>query len=159
MDTLATSKAVDTPLSPNCPWTQGPECNQPSRLNPSFANDPSHQPTRRRWRAEVASRVNSYRARRKRRHAEENSPALDFGPADGRRQNLRRALSPALRRPRPASNATRRDAVRSAARRNAARNAFDTNYYRRLNAESMAQGSRVSVRPQPPQLRLQRVRS
>jgi uncharacterized RDD family membrane protein YckC len=84
------------------------------------------------WRAEVASRVNSYQARRKRRHAGENSPALDFGPADG-------AQSFGTPSPRPAGNALR-DVVRNAAARNAARNAIDTNYYRRLNAESMAQG-------------------
>jgi uncharacterized RDD family membrane protein YckC len=57
------------------------------------------------WRAEVASRVNSYRARRK-RSSDMEAPALDFGPATG---------------------------------------AFDTNYYRRLNVESMSQGSSTTI--------------
>jgi len=59
-----------------------------------------------RWRAEVASRVNSYRARRKRSSEMDDAPALDFGSATG---------------------------------------SFDTNYYRRLNAESMSQGSSTTI--------------
>lgn len=60
------------------------------------------------WRAEVASRVNRYRARSK-RSGDMGAPDLDFGTA------------------------------------NVSNGSFDTNYYRRLNAESMSQGSSTTI--------------
>ncbi len=75
------------------------------------------------WRAEVALRVDSYRARRKRKGGEEDSPALDFVPAAGVAASFVA---------RPEKSETRTPSA-------AAHNPFDTNYYRRLNAESMAQ--------------------
>jgi len=72
------------------------------------------------WRAEVASRVNSYRARRKGTDAGQDSLALDFGKdAEAPRADLATASLKARKRA-------------------SAPNAFDTNYYRRLNAESMS---------------------
>ncbi len=105
-------------------------------------NDPNQEIADAAWRAEVASRVCSYHARRKRRHAGENSPALDFGPEDQSPQ----ASGPAAEAQNAARNTSRnpiRDTVRTPIR-NASSNAIDTNYYRRLNAESMAQDSSVA---------------
>ncbi len=87
-------------------------------------NDSNHAIADAPWRAEVASRVCSYQARRKRRYTGDN-PALDFGPADSA-QTV--GTQPA------------RSLVGSTVG-NTARNAIDTNYYRRLNAESMGQES------------------
>jgi uncharacterized RDD family membrane protein YckC len=89
-------------------------------------NDPS-QPSSAdaAWRAEVASRVNSYRARRK---SEDDSPALDFGPAaEAPRADGSSAASASLG-----------SATLKARKLAAAQNAFDTNYYRRLNAQSLS---------------------
>jgi uncharacterized RDD family membrane protein YckC len=102
---------------------------------PQF-NDPSHAADES-WRAELASRVSRYRARRQGNSAEDNSPALDFGPASaGPASASYTATHPA------ASAVTGRVAQPGAELRRgtrAAPNAFDTNYYRRLNAETMAQ--------------------
>ncbi len=91
------------------------------------------------WRALVASRVNSYRARGKRKNGE-NLPALDFGSA-----------GPSANAPVggyvPQGRAVPQPPAESPSR--AARNPFDTNYYRRLNAESLSgaysQGSNALV--------------
>ncbi len=81
------------------------------------------------WRAEVASRVSSYRARRRRKGDEDAIPSLDFGPGSPQ----------TVHAPPPVQRAeTRRPSA-------ASRNAFDTNYYRRLNAESIAQVSNVNM--------------
>jgi uncharacterized RDD family membrane protein YckC len=84
-------------------------------------NDPSQPtPADGAWRAEVASRVNSYRARRKGTDAGQDSLALDFDKdAEAQRADLATASLKARKRA-------------------SAQNAFDTNYYRRLNAESMS---------------------
>jgi uncharacterized RDD family membrane protein YckC len=67
------------------------------------------------WRDEVASRVNSYRARRKR---SSDAPNLDFGAAVG--SDTLEVPSGELRIPVHPSHV-----------------AFDTNYYRRMNAQSL----------------------
>jgi uncharacterized RDD family membrane protein YckC len=85
-------------------------------------NDPSQPaPTAGAWRAEVASRVSSYRARRQSGSGEEDSIALDFGAA-------------------PEAQGSSGDVPSRAATPagNAAHKAFDTRYYRRLNAQSLS---------------------
>jgi uncharacterized RDD family membrane protein YckC len=107
-------------------------------FDPLSANLPVDTPTRpspedESWRAEVASRVNNYRARRK-RSASDDNPPLDFAPA-AEVQNQSNPSFGDLTLPKsdaPRSAAQSREASRPA------RNAFDTNYYRRLNAESMS---------------------
>jgi uncharacterized RDD family membrane protein YckC len=97
------------------------------------------------WRTEVATRVNSYRARRKRHGAEDNSPSLDFGPASAapafdaqnRSPQSYTVTNPAASR--VAQPDTSQPVAESRSLARAAQNAFDTNYYRRLNAESRAQ--------------------
>ena len=78
------------------------------------------------WRDEIASRVHNYRARHKSTAAEQQSLALDFDPASD---------APAPRR----QDAGPR---REAAAPPPAHDAFDTNYYRRLNAQAMEQSTR-----------------
>jgi uncharacterized RDD family membrane protein YckC len=84
------------------------------------------------WRALVSSRVSRYRALRKpKSSAGANLPALDFGPASeppspDSADVIRHAL------------ASRQTEAGTSAR--ASRGAFDTNYYRRLNAESLNAG-------------------
>lgn len=85
------------------------------------------------WRAELTSRVNSYR-RRKSNSGEEQRPAFDFGPATGSV-----ADQPPEREFQPPARVESRTQGRTIAQ--AAHRAFDTNYYRRLNAESLAQSS------------------
>ncbi len=128
-------------------------------IEPRFVNHPSVDVSRvndtpeaiadEAWRAEVASRVCSYRARRKRRSAGDDSPALDFGPAAGT-QNFGAqfgAQGPVSQNVGSGTHAAPTCvAAQGAEARNPAqpgRHAIDTNYYRRLNAESMAQGSAV----------------
>jgi len=89
-------------------------------LDRRSVDDPSQpSPAAGAWRAEVASRVNSYRAR-KGEAGEPDSRELDFGPADA-------APIPDLA-----------SAALKARKLSAAPNAFDTNYYRRLNAQAMS---------------------
>jgi uncharacterized RDD family membrane protein YckC len=110
-------------------------------IKPRFVNDPAHQTAGddKAWRAEVALRVNSYRARRKPK-SDENSTALNFGPA---------VESPSLGPPKLGAEAhapqTRAQGVEPRRPVQPARNAFDTNYYRRLNAESMSQCASVAI--------------
>ena len=94
-------------------------------------NDSSQPaPANEAWRAEVASRVNSYRARRNSAAGEQDSLALDFGPADEpRTPNLGSASL---------GSASLEAAAVKARKLNPAPNAFDTNYYRRLNAQAMS---------------------
>jgi uncharacterized RDD family membrane protein YckC len=126
-------------------------------------NDPSQPaPADGAWRAEVASRVSSYRARRKSAAGEDNPFALGFGPAAEAHGPEGASLGPANLGPaNPESTGSgsadmggRTLAERSLDARNldasgrtgaarpepraAAHNAFDTRYYRRLNAESMS---------------------
>jgi uncharacterized RDD family membrane protein YckC len=121
--------------------------NDPSQ--PALANEA--------WRAEIASRVHSYRARRK--SGEDEAYALDFGPASaaaGPAVGPYTQLSPVSDAPRPAADRTGSesagapeprvtlDALSRAAApgpdvRKPAGNAFDTNYYRRLNAQAIEQ--------------------
>jgi uncharacterized RDD family membrane protein YckC len=124
-------------------------------IEPRIENDPSRQALAdESWRAEVASRVNSYRARRKHGRAEEHSAALDFGPAaEAQSFNAKNSasLSPASQglgsRNNVASNRVTQQSEEPQSAARPHRNAFDTNYYRRLNAESMAQapGMRMSA--------------
>jgi uncharacterized RDD family membrane protein YckC len=103
------------------------------------------------WRAEVASRVHSYRARRKSKPSEEDSLALDFGPASAAGEPFvgpypSQSPASASANPEPqldpaAEGAGMGDSGKGAEARNAARSAFDTNYYRRLNAQSREQSS------------------
>lgn len=102
------------------------------------------------WRAEVASRVNRYRTGRKCGGEPEDAPALDFGPAaeargfDPPSRGARSSSVPSqfasqggVPQGVPQSGVPQSGAPRSPARTMG--NAFDTNYYRRLNAESRAQ--------------------
>lgn len=102
------------------------------------------------WRAEVALRVTSYRARRK-RTVVESSPALDFSSgAEAKSLASQGMESQSLEAPKLADDHTpyaRVTAQGSGLRRpvQPARGAFDTNYYRRLNAESMSQCASVTI--------------
>jgi len=80
------------------------------------------------WRALVSSRVSRYRALRKPKTGE-NLPALDFGPA-GEPANPESPSFTAQGRTPSETTSVR-----------APRNAFDTNYYRRMNAESLNAGA------------------
>jgi len=101
-------------------------------IDPRFATDSGHQAISDAvWRAELAFRVCSYRARRRRRVDEDDAPALDFGPASVT-QSLGGGDDASL-------NPSAILAAEAQTRALPARNAFDTNYYRRLNAQSMAQ--------------------
>jgi uncharacterized RDD family membrane protein YckC len=103
-----------------------------------FVNAPPHQVIADAlWRAELAYRVCSYRARRGRRSDEENSPSLDFGPVSEAQSFGLGADA----MPNPAASLP----VEAQTLALPARNAFDTNYYRRLNAESMAQGAGMEI--------------
>ncbi len=124
--------------------------NHPSAYD-TGANDTSQASADEAWRAEVASRVCNYRARRKRRSAVDDSAVLDFGPAAGAQsfetqsfgtQSVHSPLSQSMS---AASHATSGRVAAQGAGNPAqpGRHAIDTNYYRRLNAESMAQGSAV----------------
>jgi uncharacterized RDD family membrane protein YckC len=115
-------------------------------IEPDYVDDPS-QPNVNdaAWRAEVASRVSSYRARKC--SGNEQSPARDFSPATeaqiGAEQNSgSRNLGtqdPAAQGQEAQSRATSRGGhLGNMARSPASRIAFDTNYYRRLNAESIS---------------------
>ncbi len=122
----------------------------------SFVNDPRQAVANEAWRTEVASRVCSYRARRKSGNAGANSPSLDFNPASGAQTlgtksfaaqspSAQNAVSPNISSGSHAGGqaASSRVASPGAEARNPARNAFDTNYYRRLNAAAMAQSSSI----------------
>src|SRR5208282_5751624 len=131
-------EAVDTTVVPNSPADTRAEMHLAGQFDPTPVNDPSRQPLEgESWRAEVASRVNKYRTLRKRPSREENFPVLDFGPA-AEEQTLGTPNAGDLAR-------THRDALARAATKGeearCLRSAFDTNYYRRLNAESMAHSS------------------
>jgi uncharacterized RDD family membrane protein YckC len=110
-------------------------------FDPLPENDPSRPALEdASWRAEVALRVNSYRARRKHKNVGD-SPQLDFGPAadsPGSGSQSSTAFHPGAE----SCAAPRRGAKRGEEPRSSvhpSRNAIDTNYYRRLNAESMGQ--------------------
>lgn len=85
------------------------------------------------WRAEVASRVSSYR-RRKQDAATQNSLSLNFGAASTPAPAVQPPVAPAAQ-----SQAAPPRAASSRAAAQSSRGAFDTNYYRRLNAESLAE--------------------
>jgi uncharacterized RDD family membrane protein YckC len=111
-----------------------------------FVNDPNHPAAGdETWRAEVASRVNSYRARRKCKSGSEDSPALDFGPTAEARSFEAPAPKLDLGTPNLGIPGARVQAAEARSTSTSARIAFDTNYYRRLNAESMAQGPNVTM--------------
>jgi uncharacterized RDD family membrane protein YckC len=78
------------------------------------------------WRSLVSSRVSRYRALRRKKSGD-NLPALDFGPAGE------------LASPENSSSTPRapRQSGEPESHSRAPRNTFDTNYYRRLNAESL----------------------
>jgi|GEM_PF-1268164 len=108
---------------------------------PRFVNDPERTADET-WRAEIASRVDRYRARQKNTGAEKDTSTLDFGsPAatpEFVAQNIsaQNFLSQTLDVPKPVKpqgEEPRRALIPTT------RNAFDTHYYRRLNSESLAQ--------------------
>ena len=83
-----------------------------------------------RWRNEVASRVNSYKARRTRKgDGGDHSMRLDFETAP-----------PVSHEPSPLAHAV--------AEQKSSREVCDTQYYRRLNAEVMAQGAAAALAAQ-----------
>ena len=103
-------------------------------LDRRSVNDPSQPaPAAGAWRAEVASRVNSYRARRKSEPGGQDCLALSFDSATDS------ATGPAAEAPAPdlVGPASLASATVKARKLNPAPNAFDTNYYRRLNAQSL----------------------
>jgi uncharacterized RDD family membrane protein YckC len=125
-------------VSPNSSVDARAKMHSAEPNEPRYVNDPTHPAAGdgEAWRAEVALRVNSYRARRTPK-IDENSPALDFGPgfeASGSGSETHGGQT------RIASQVGK---PRSSAR--PARRAVDTNYYRRLNAESMSQSSSVTM--------------
>jgi uncharacterized RDD family membrane protein YckC len=84
------------------------------------------------WRSLVASRVSSYRAKR-RRNGQELPPALDFGPAPD--SSARKPMEqPAAEAATDSRGERPWRPIESALP--AARKPFDTDYYRRMNAES-----------------------
>jgi uncharacterized RDD family membrane protein YckC len=111
-------------------------------LDPSLAGDPGrHALAEESWRAEVALRVIRYRARREHNSGDETCPASDFAAAadsPGSGSQGSATLHPGA----DSYAALRRGATRDEEPRRPVhppRNLFDTNYYRRLNAESIAQ--------------------
>jgi uncharacterized RDD family membrane protein YckC len=142
---LTTSEVVDSfsVLDPSVEARARMHSSEP--IEPQYVSDSSDQATAdESWRAELASRVNNYR-RRKRNGGCENSPALDFGPA-AKAASFESPGSQNLATPSYVSQS--RIAEQSGEQRSAAppaRNAFDTNYYRRLNAESFAQSASLTM--------------
>jgi uncharacterized RDD family membrane protein YckC len=92
-----------------------------------FVSDLSQPEDQEPWRAVVASRVNSYRAKRK---IGDDTPTLDFGPAGEPLSQPVESYTVQGRAIREGEGSTR-----------APHGTFDTNYYRRLNAESLHTGS------------------
>ena len=102
-------------------------------------NDPSQPvPTDEAWRAEVASRVNRYRASRQSTAGEEDGLALDFGPATGEPRSDGGKLGPANLMSAGLGARILDAASRGSAPGKPAHNVFDTHYYRRLNAQSLS---------------------
>lgn len=93
-------------------------------MHPEYA-EPSEAPENDIWRGEVASRVNSYRARRGRKIGGDFSMKLDFDAAA----------------PPPATM------VSALVERAAAPDVCDTNYYRRANAEAMSAAATAPALP------------
>jgi len=123
--TLTTSETVDILRVSIFSEEPGPRMHSAEPDQPEFVRDSSQSAAdQESWRADVASRVNSYRARRKCKSSDE-MPALDFGPAD----------------PSPIPGVPRRHVPWNPEAQSSARNPFDTNYYRRLNSESLNAGS------------------
>ncbi len=128
---LTTSPTVETPVVSHLSVDARAGMNPDEPIEPRFTADTGKQTIEDAvWRAELAFRVCSYRARRRRRIDEQNSPGLDFGPAS-EAQSFGEGTGVAPQAQAPPH----------------ARNTIDTNYYRRLNAESMAQdaGMRMDV--------------
>ena len=126
---LATFETVDTP-GVSIPSVETRARMQSAESDDSrVVNDVSQSATGpEAWRELVASRVNSYRARGKRKNGE-NLPALDFGSSSAAANAPTAGYVPQGRAiPQPPAESSSR----------AARNPFDTNYYRRLNAESLS---------------------
>jgi uncharacterized RDD family membrane protein YckC len=108
-----------------------------------FVNDPRDQAAAgETWRAEVASRVSRYRARRNGLNGDENSLDRHSGPA-ANAQSFDAASHVSRRY--EAQNLVTRQGGESQSSALPARSAFDTNYYRRLNAESIAQSAYMTV--------------
>jgi len=107
-------------------------------IEPRFVDDPSQQdPQEETWRAELASRVNRYRARKQETSGSENSLGADSGPLpDSQSIGLQGFLSPD--RVSRQQEEQRRTIPKI-------RNPFDTHYYRRLNSESLTQGPSVTM--------------
>ncbi len=137
---LTTAKAVDS-LSVPKPVDARPRMHSDEPIEDRFVNHPSANADDA-WRAEVASRVSSYRARRKRKSAVDDSPALDFGPAAGATHGSASQKigwgSPVTSSRTPQGSVPRPPAQPGG-------HGIDTNYYRRLNAESKAQGLAIQM--------------
>jgi len=114
------SEAVDTSRVPNSLLDTRARMHSAEPDDSSFLNDTDKSAAdQEAWRALVSSRVNRYRALRK---SKGNSlPALDFGP--------------------DSESALPQQPSHSESSPRAPRNAFDTNYYRRMNAESLTAGT------------------
>jgi uncharacterized RDD family membrane protein YckC len=139
--------------------------NSADPFQPGFLSDSSHQSAGDdAWRAEVASRVTSYRARKHKDGGE--TPALDFGPVSEPPsfaiENLGAKLPPPNFGAQGCGSPTlgsqgsgsqdysllghvTLQGGQSRSQVPPSRNTFDTNYYRRLNAEAMMQGSSLTI--------------
>lgn len=102
-------------------------------IDPRSLTPAEQPPANEAWRAEVASRVHNYRARKGKGDAHA-SLALDFEPRGGQPEANASA------------SATAWDGAIGAAVQHAEpHNAFDTNYYRRLNARAIEQSAAVAA--------------
>ena len=139
---LTTAKAVEVSGTPNSFMNPRAEMHSAEPFDTGVQDDPSHPALGdESWRAEVALRVNTYRARRHQNSAEEASLRLDFGAAadspDSVSQGLAAFHADAENHAEPRRGPSLGEEPRNPVR--PPRNTFDTNYYRRLNAETIAQ--------------------
>ena len=127
---LASSVAVDTPRIPNLSMDTRARMHSAEPEDFPLVSDATPLTAEQdAWRALVSSRVSRYRALRRKKS--DSLPALDFGPArELASPENSGSTSRALRQPSEPQSPSR-----------VPRNTFDTNYYRRLNAESLNAGS------------------
>jgi uncharacterized RDD family membrane protein YckC len=143
--TLTTAKAMEVRGIPNSFVNARAAMHSAEPFDPGVQDNSSH-PTLgdESWRAEVALRVNTYRARRNQNSAGETSPCFDFGAAadstDSVSQGPATFHADAENHAEPGRGAGPGEEPRNPVR--PPRNLFDTNYYRRLNAETIAQIAR-----------------
>jgi uncharacterized RDD family membrane protein YckC len=166
--TLTTSEIVDVPAVPNSSVEARFRMNSAESFHPRYPSNPSQQSAADdAWRAEVASRVSTYRARKKK--VDDSALALDFGPVSESADVAIEKLAAKL--PIPQNLGSQSFGAQSLGSQGlgsqdysvlgrvtlqggrsrtqpaapASHNAFDTNYYRRLNAAAMSQCSNLTI--------------